>query len=93
MRVFPLARRGFVVAAALALVSTSGAHADRKPTVSQLQVQIVQSRQALNDLYAQSAAASEQLNGAIYNLQVAQKAAIQQRATLSKAKKQLVAQQ
>jgi cell wall-associated NlpC family hydrolase len=93
MRAFPLARRGFVIAAALALVSSTSAHADRKPTVSQLQVQLVQSRQALNDLYAQSAAASEQLNGAIYNLQVAQKAVIQERATLSKAKQRLVVQQ
>jgi cell wall-associated NlpC family hydrolase len=92
MRVFPLARRGIVVAAALALVSSTSAHADRQ-TVSQLQVELVQSRQQLNDLYAQSAAASEQLNGAIYNLQVAQKALIRQRATLSKAKKQLVVQQ
>jgi cell wall-associated NlpC family hydrolase len=92
MRVFPLARRGFFLAAALALVSTSSAHADR-PTVSQLQVQLVQSRQALNDLYAQSAAASEQLNGAIYNLQVAQKAVTRQRAIVSKAKQQLVVQQ
>ncbi|MCW2799966.1 MAG: hypothetical protein JWQ70_1438 [Aeromicrobium sp.] len=92
MRVFPLARRGFFLAAALALVSTSSAHADR-PTVSQLQVQLVQSRQALNDLYAQSAAASEQLNGAIYNLQVAQKAVTRQRAIVSKARQQLVVQQ
>ena len=93
MRAFPLARRGFVIATVLALVSSTSAHADKKPTVSQLQVQLVQSRQALNDLYAQSAAASEQLNGAIYNLQVAQKAVIQQRATLSKAKQRLGIQQ
>ena len=95
MRVFPLARRGLVVAAALALalVSTTSAHADKKPTVSQLQVQLVQSRQALNDLYAQSAAASERLNGAIYDLQVSEKEVRAQRATLSKAKRRLVVQQ
>lgn len=91
MRVFPLARRGFVVAAALALVSTTSAHAD-KPTVGQLQVQLVQSRQELNDLYAQSAAASERLNGATYELQVAQKAVKQSRAALGKAKRRLSAQ-
>lgn len=92
MRVFPLARRGFVIAAALALVSTTSAHAD-KPTVSQLQVELVKSRQQINDLYAQSAAASEQLNGAIYELQVARKALTRQRVIVSKAKKQLVVQQ
>src|SRR3982751_2957607 len=92
MRVFPLARRGFVVAAALAVLASPSAQAD-KPTVSQLQVQLVQSRQALNDLYGQSAAASEQLNGAIYNLQVAEKAVTRQRAIVGKAKRQLVVQQ
>ena len=82
-----------MIAATLALVSTTSAHADKKPTVSELQVQLVQSRQALNDLYAQSAAASERLNGAVYELEVAEKAVRAQRATLSRARRELVVQQ
>ena len=54
MRAFPLAWRsrlltGVAMAVVLALASTTSARAD-KPTVSELQVQLVESRQQLNDL-------------------------------------------
>ncbi len=101
MRAFPLAwhRRlfAFAMAVFLALVTTVfvgavSARAD-KPTVSQLQVQLVTSRQHLNDLYAQSAAASERLNGAKYELSTAKKAVRRHRADVASALKKLRAQQ
>ena len=83
MRAFPLAWRGRIVGssaialvlalASTVLVGTESARAD-KPTVSELQIELVQSRQQLNELYARSAAASERLNGATYELEVAKKA-------------------
>ena len=75
MRVFPLAWRDVAIAVVLAFASTivlgtTSAQAD-KPTVSELQIQLVKQRQQINDLYAQSAAASERLNGARYELAAA----------------------
>lgn len=97
MRAFPLAwhRRLFtavVIALVLALVGATSARAD-KPTVSELQVQLVESRQHLNNLYAQSAAASERLNGATYELAMAKKAVSLHRAKVAHARKKLKAQQ
>lgn len=97
MRAFPLAWRSRLVsstaiAISLALVSTSSARAD-KPTVSELQIELVESRQQLNNLYAQSAAASERLNGATYELAIARKAVTRQRAEVAAARASLRAQQ
>jgi len=92
MRAFPLAWRSVAIAVVLALASTTSAHADR-PTVSELQIQLVQQRQQLNDLYAQSAAASERLNGAKYELAIAKKAVARHRAAVEVARKKLAAQQ
>ncbi len=97
MRAFPLAWRsrlfaGLAIALVLALASTTSARAD-KPTVSELQVQLVESRQQLNDLYARSAAASERLNGAKYELEAAKKAVTRHRAEVASARKKLQAQE
>ncbi len=97
MRAFPLAWRTVAIALVLALASTIflgtvSARAD-KPTVSQLQIQLVESRQHLNDLYAQSAAASERLNGAKYELATAKKAVSRHRGEVATARKKLRAQQ
>lgn len=101
MRAFPLAWRsqvvGFAIAFVLALagticMSTVSARAD-KPTVSELQVQLVESRQQLNDLYARSAAASERLNGAKYELEAAKKAVARHRAKVASARTKLEAQE
>jgi cell wall-associated NlpC family hydrolase len=92
MRAFPLAWRSVAIAVVLALASTTSAHAD-KPTVSELQIQLVKQRQQLNDLYAQSAAASERLNGAKYELATAKKVVARHRAQVAAARKKLEAQQ
>ncbi len=97
MRAFPLAWRRRIagsvsMALVLAFASTTSAHAD-DPTVSELQIQLVQSRQQLNDLYAQSAAASERLNGATYELEVAKEAVARHLVDVAAARKQLEAQQ
>ncbi|MGB9011661.1 MAG: NlpC/P60 family protein [Aeromicrobium sp.] len=52
------------------MVTVSGAQADN-PSAGQIQVRLVQMRHDLNALYARSAAAAEQLNGATYRLQQA----------------------
>lgn len=92
MRAFPLAWRTVAISVLLALASTTSAHAD-KPTVSELQIKLVTLRQDLNDLYAQSAAASERLNGAAYELARAKKAVARHTAEVDKARKKLEAQQ
>ncbi|MDX6234120.1 MAG: peptidoglycan DL-endopeptidase CwlO [Nocardioidaceae bacterium] len=88
MRAFPLARRGLVIGVVLALASTTSARAD-DPSVAKLQVRLVESRQQLNSLYAQSAAASERLNGATYELAQAKRALSQQRDQVAGALKKL----
>ncbi|AXT85910.1 hypothetical protein C6I20_12430 [Aeromicrobium sp. A1-2] len=95
MRAFPLACRGLAIATAcsvaLALATTTGASAD-DPTEAQLQVRLVQSRQNLDNLYAESAAASERLNGAKFQLTEARSELAAQQAELAVAQKQLDAQ-
>lgn len=95
MRAFPLAWRGLAIATAGAVVATwvttTGARAD-DPSVAELQVRLVQSRQHLNSLYAQSAMASERLNGATYDLDQARASVVARRADLAKARKSLDAQ-
>ena len=88
MRAFPLARRGLVIGVVLALASTTSARAD-DPSVAKLQVRLVESRQQLNSLYAQSAAASERLNGATYELAQAKRALSRQRHQVAGALKKL----
>ncbi len=101
MRAFPLAWRSrllgtVAIASILALASTfvgvGSARADN-PSVSELQIQLVESRQQLNDLYARSAAASERLNGAKYELAAAKKAVTRHKADVAVARKKLQAQQ
>ena len=102
MRAFPLAWRGRIVGssaialvlalASTVLVGTESARAD-KPTVSELQIKLVQSRQQLNELYARSAAASERLNGATYELEVAKKAVARHQAEVAVARRKLQEQQ
>jgi len=64
--------RAFVATVAAAVIGSlfaaPSAQAD-SPSVGEIQVRLVQMRQDINGLYAQSAAASEQLNGASYRLQ------------------------
>lgn len=91
MRVFPLAARGFVITLAVTLATTSGAQGD-KPSVGELQVRLVESRQQLNGLYAQAAVAAERLNGATYELQQAQAAVDRQRLQMLRAKRSLRSQ-
>ncbi|GAA3515461.1 C40 family peptidase [Aeromicrobium panaciterrae] len=92
MRAFPLAWRTAAISVVLAVASTTSAHAD-KPTVSELQIRLVTLRQDLNDLYAQSAAASERLNGAAYELAQARKAVARHAAEVDKARRKLEVQQ
>lgn len=92
MRAFPLAWRGLAIAVVLAVASSTSARAD-DPTVSELQVRLVQSRQHLNDLYARSAAASERLNGAKYELRQAEAELARHQAEQATAKKHLAVQQ
>lgn len=54
----------------IAVVTAPAAQAD-DPSVGEIQVRLVQMRQDLNALYARSAAASEQLNGATVRLEQA----------------------
>jgi cell wall-associated NlpC family hydrolase len=91
MRAFPLAWRGLVFTVVLAIASTTSANAD-KPSVGELQVRLVEVRQHLNSLYAQSAVASERLNGATYELQQSRAALARHRADLATAKRKLTAQ-
>lgn len=90
MRAFPLARSGLAITAvlALALAGMTSAHAD-DPSVGELQVRLVESRQHLNSLYAQSAVASERLNGATYELTRAKETLTVQRAQLDRARRNL----
>ncbi len=101
MRAFPLAWHSrllgtVAIASVLALASTfvvvGSARADN-PSVSELQIQLVESRQQLNDLYARSAAASERLNGAKYELAAAKEAVTRHQADVAVARKKLQAQQ
>ena len=83
-------------AAAVAVVlvasaGASGAQADA-PSASQIEQRLDASRQQLNSLYAQSAAASERLNGARLSLQVARADLVRQKATQKKAKAGLTEQ-
>lgn len=79
------------MAVVLALASTTSARAD-DPSVSELQVRLVESRQHLISLYAQSAAASERLNGATYELERAEASLVRQRAQLARASARLAVQ-
>jgi cell wall-associated NlpC family hydrolase len=91
MRVFPLAIRGLAVGLLLAVVSAPIARAD-DPSVAELQVRLVQSRMHLNDLYARSAAAAEQLNNATYQLEQAEAELKSQRAAVKRAEASLADQ-
>ncbi|MBC7594504.1 MAG: C40 family peptidase [Kineosporiaceae bacterium] len=78
MRVSPLALRVFACACCLALVVLSlivspvALAADSNPpTAASIQVKLVEARQQLNSLYDQASAASERLNGAVYEAQLA----------------------
>ena len=78
MRVFPLALRVFACACCLPLIAvspivSSGALAadSDPPTAASIQVKLVEARQHLNSLYDQASAASERLNGAVYEAQLA----------------------
>ena len=73
MRVFPLALRGFACVGALSLAVSSGAYAvdNNNQSAASIQVKLVEARQQLNSLYDQAAVASERLNGAIYDAQLA----------------------
>ena len=75
MRFFPSARRGLtaLTASVLCITMATVAEADEpdQATVASMQIQLVTSRQQVNNLYAQAAAASERLNGAIYHLEQA----------------------
>ena len=78
MRVFPLAVRVFACTGclpliAVSLVVASGARAaENDPqTAASIQVQLVEARQHLNSLYDQASAASERLNGAVYEASLA----------------------
>lgn len=73
-----------VTAMVSAIFSASTAQADN-PSVGQIQVRLVQMRQDLNGLYAQSAAAAERLNAATYHVEQARADLDQQRASQSKA--------
>ncbi len=68
MRVFPMPVRALALAGALSLVLASGAGAvdDTTDSAAAIQIKLVQGRQSLNAMYERAAAASEQLNGAIY---------------------------
>ena len=92
MRVFPLAIRGLAVCVLLAVASTPTAQAD-DPSVGELQVRLVESRMQLNDLYARSAAAAEQLNGATFALAEAKAALKRQKAEVERAEARLAIQQ
>lgn len=92
MRAFPLAWRTVAISVVVALATMTSARAD-DPTVSELQIELVTLRQQLNDLYAQSAAASERLNGAAYELSEAKKAVARHQAEVDKARAKLEAQQ
>ncbi|MGI9085598.1 MAG: NlpC/P60 family protein [Aeromicrobium sp.] len=95
MRVFPLATRALAVGVFLTVASTPSAQAD-DPTddrsVGALQVQLVQSRMHLNDLYARSAAAAERLNGATFELAEVEADLKRQRAAVKRAEGQLADQ-
>ena len=91
MRVFPLAIRGLAVCVLLTVASTPTAQAD-DPTVGELQVRLVESRMHLNDLYARSAAAAEQLNGATFALSEAKADLKRQKAEVERAEARLADQ-
>lgn len=76
------------LACGLVLTTPAVTHAD-DPTVEQLEAQLVQSRVRLNELYQRSAAASEQLNGARYQLAETQKRLDRERRTVRDTNKQL----
>lgn len=92
MRAFPLAWRTVAISVVLAVASTTSARAD-DPSVSELQIELVELRQDLNDLYAQSAVASERLNGAAHELAVAKQQVKRHAAAVAKARTKLEAQQ
>jgi len=78
MRVFPSARRGLttLTASLLCVTLATVAEADESDrdtaaSAASMQVQLVKSRQNINNLYAQAAAESERLNGALYYLEQA----------------------
>jgi cell wall-associated NlpC family hydrolase len=91
MRVFPLAIRGLAVCVLLTVASTPTAQAD-DPSVSELQVRLVESRMHLNDLYARSAAAAELLNGATFELAEAKADLKRQKAAVKRAEARLAVQ-
>jgi peptidoglycan DL-endopeptidase CwlO len=95
MRVFPLAIRGLAVCVLLTVASTPTAQADDptdRATVGELQVRLVESRMHLNDLYARSAAAAEQLNGATFALAEAKAELKRQKAEVEQAEARLADQ-
>lgn len=91
MRVFPLAIRGLAACVLLTVASTPTAQAD-DPSVGELQVQLVESRMRLNDLYARSAAAAERLNGATFALSEAKADLKRQKAEVARAEARLAVQ-
>jgi cell wall-associated NlpC family hydrolase len=79
------------VAAVVTIASTPFARAD-DPSAGALQVQLVESRMHLNDLYARAAAASERLNGAAYELERAEADVRRQRLAVQRSEKLLAVQ-
>jgi len=64
-------------------LSMSAANADR-PTAVELQTKLIQTRQQINALYMQAAAANERVNGATYELGLAEAAMKKHRAVLKR---------
>ena len=96
MRVFSLALRVFACAGclpliAVSLVVASGAHATENDpqTAASIQVQLVEARQHLNSLYDQASAASERLNGAVYEASLAKADVVRNSKAVATAEKNL----
>lgn len=93
MRVFPFARGGLAAATSvlMCLTMTTVANADENAggsqiaTAASMQIELVKSRQTINNLYAAAAAASERLNGAQYHLGFAKANVAAQRSQAKKA--------
>ena len=94
MRVFPTPLRGIVLAGALSLVVSSGAHAvdSDHETAASIQIKLVEARQRVNALYERAAVASEQLNGAIYRAGLAKQEVKRNADALATARKGLTVQ-
>ncbi len=89
MRVFLSARRVLIVATTSLLFATlmTAAEADEATpdNAASMQIELVKSRQQINNLYGEAAAASERLNGAQYYLEQAKANVAQQQNKADKA--------